>query len=196
MPSSARAAASHRAQFSRCSAIASSASSESSPRLKAASSSGVRQVLRPMPLSWQANVPMRCCVSRTRRFARVIRPPYNVPNDLYTFCQRQARHPDEACSWRVQGASRAEPAPHSIASDVTRLLPGVEMGIAERPQPDPAGAKQETSLTLLQRLRDRRVDAWQAMVQLYSPLVYYWCTRGGVRGPDVEDVSQEVFRAA
>ena len=34
------------------------------------------------------------------------------------------------------------------------------------------------------------------MVRLYSPLVAYWCGRGGVRGADAEDVMQEVFRAA
>src|SRR6266852_5547699 len=34
------------------------------------------------------------------------------------------------------------------------------------------------------------------MVQLYTPLVYHWCARGGVGGEDAQDVSQEVFRAA
>jgi RNA polymerase sigma-70 factor (ECF subfamily) len=34
------------------------------------------------------------------------------------------------------------------------------------------------------------------MVQLYTPLVYHWCARGGVRGEDAQDVSQEVFRVA
>jgi RNA polymerase sigma-70 factor (ECF subfamily) len=34
------------------------------------------------------------------------------------------------------------------------------------------------------------------MVQLYSPLVRYWCGRAGVRGADAEDVVQEVFKAA
>jgi RNA polymerase sigma-70 factor, ECF subfamily len=34
------------------------------------------------------------------------------------------------------------------------------------------------------------------MVQLYSPLVNYWCTRGGAQGADAEDVAQDVFRAA
>ncbi len=31
---------------------------------------------------------------------------------------------------------------------------------------------------------------------LYGPLVRFWCGRGGLRGPDVEDVAQEVFAAA
>jgi RNA polymerase sigma-70 factor (ECF subfamily) len=34
------------------------------------------------------------------------------------------------------------------------------------------------------------------MVHLYTPLVYHWCARGGLRGQDMEDVSQEVFRIA
>ena len=53
-----------------------------------------------------------------------------------------------------------------------------------------------TSVTLLQRLRDNEPEAWHTMVQLYTPLIYHWCARGGVRGADTEDVVQEVLRAA
>ncbi len=53
-----------------------------------------------------------------------------------------------------------------------------------------------TSLTLLQRLRDNDADAWRVMVGLYAPLVRHWCGRRGVRGADAEDVAQDVFRAA
>jgi RNA polymerase sigma-70 factor (ECF subfamily) len=53
-----------------------------------------------------------------------------------------------------------------------------------------------TSLTLLQRLRANDGDAWHVMVQLYTPLVCHWAARSGVRGADVEDVTQEVFHAA
>jgi RNA polymerase sigma-70 factor, ECF subfamily len=53
-----------------------------------------------------------------------------------------------------------------------------------------------TSLTLLERLRADEPDAWRAMVRLYSPLVYSWCGRSGVRGADADDVVQEVFQAA
>jgi RNA polymerase sigma-70 factor (ECF subfamily) len=49
---------------------------------------------------------------------------------------------------------------------------------------------------LLQRLRDNDGDAWRIMVQLYSPLVYHWAARDGVRSADIEDVAQEVFQAA
>ena len=53
-----------------------------------------------------------------------------------------------------------------------------------------------TSLTLLQRLLDNEPEAWRTMVQLYTPLLYHWCARSGVRGADAEDVVQEVFRVA
>jgi RNA polymerase sigma-70 factor (ECF subfamily) len=33
-------------------------------------------------------------------------------------------------------------------------------------------------------------------MRLYGPLVHYWCGRWGVRGADVEDLTQEVFRLA
>jgi RNA polymerase sigma-70 factor (ECF subfamily) len=59
------------------------------------------------------------------------------------------------------------------------------------PEPQPG-----TSLTLLQRLRDKEPAAWQTMVQLYTALVYHWCGKGGVRGADADDVAQEVFQAA
>ena len=59
-----------------------------------------------------------------------------------------------------------------------------------------ADPQRKTSLTLLQRLRANDNDAWRVTVQLYTPLVYHWCARGGVRGADAEDVAQEVFRAA
>jgi RNA polymerase sigma-70 factor, ECF subfamily len=44
-----------------------------------------------------------------------------------------------------------------------------------------------------------RVDeegAWQTVVQLYTPLVFHWCARGGVAQADADDVLQEVFLAA
>ena len=62
--------------------------------------------------------------------------------------------------------------------------------------PQPGRQPPGTSLTLLQRLRDNEPEAWRTMVQLYTPLIYHWCARGGVRGADAEDVVQEVFRAA
>ncbi|MHB1423927.1 MAG: RNA polymerase sigma factor [Gemmataceae bacterium] len=62
-----------------------------------------------------------------------------------------------------------------------------------RPALDP---QQTTSHTLLERLRANDGEAWHVMVQLYTPLVCHWAARGGVRGADVEDVTQEVLHAA
>jgi RNA polymerase sigma-70 factor (ECF subfamily) len=62
--------------------------------------------------------------------------------------------------------------------------------------PSAANPQQATSKTLLQRLRANDSEAWRVMVQLYTPLVRHWATRGGVRGVDVEDVTQEVLQAS
>jgi RNA polymerase sigma-70 factor (ECF subfamily) len=56
--------------------------------------------------------------------------------------------------------------------------------------------RQSTSLSLLERARRQEPQAWDRLVALYRPLVVFWCHRGGVRGLDAEDVSQEVFAAA
>jgi RNA polymerase sigma-70 factor (ECF subfamily) len=60
----------------------------------------------------------------------------------------------------------------------------------------PASKEPGTSLTLLQRLRANEPDGWRTMVHLYTPLVYRWCAPFNVRGPDADDVLQEVFRTA
>lgn len=52
-----------------------------------------------------------------------------------------------------------------------------------------------TSLTLLQRVRDRDEEAWRRLMHLYGPLVLRWCGHGGVVGQDADDVQQEVFQA-
>jgi RNA polymerase sigma-70 factor, ECF subfamily len=49
---------------------------------------------------------------------------------------------------------------------------------------------------LLQRIRSGDADGWRRVVDLYAPLVFHWCRRWGVHGPDAEDVAQEVFAAA
>ena len=54
---------------------------------------------------------------------------------------------------------------------------------------------QSTSLSLLQRIRNREEDAWRRLLHLYSPLVLHWCKRRDVSGQDAEDVLQEVFQA-
>jgi RNA polymerase sigma-70 factor (ECF subfamily) len=55
--------------------------------------------------------------------------------------------------------------------------------------------EQSTSLSLLERARRRDPQAWDRLLQLYRPLVLFWCRRAGLHGPDAEDVSQEVFAA-
>ncbi|HEX4130376.1 MAG TPA: sigma-70 family RNA polymerase sigma factor [Pirellulales bacterium] len=37
--------------------------------------------------------------------------------------------------------------------------------------------------------------AWQRLVQLYSPLVYYWCRQARLQAADAADVVQDVFHA-
>jgi RNA polymerase sigma-70 factor (ECF subfamily) len=51
-------------------------------------------------------------------------------------------------------------------------------------------------LSLLERVRANDAEAWQRLVRLYQPLVRFWCARGGVPDPDIEDVAQEAFAAA
>jgi RNA polymerase sigma-70 factor, ECF subfamily len=53
-----------------------------------------------------------------------------------------------------------------------------------------------TSLSLLQRIRNGDGSGWQRVVELYTPLVRYWCKRWGAEGPDADDVAQDVFQAA
>jgi RNA polymerase sigma-70 factor (ECF subfamily) len=52
-----------------------------------------------------------------------------------------------------------------------------------------------TSVSLLERVREQDAQAWQRLVQLYGPLVHFWCQRWGVPAEDAEDVVQEVFLA-
>jgi RNA polymerase sigma-70 factor (ECF subfamily) len=49
------------------------------------------------------------------------------------------------------------------------------------------------SSSLLGRLRAQDAEAWQRLVDLYGPLVYYWCRQ--LQPEDRADVFQEVFRA-
>lgn len=51
-----------------------------------------------------------------------------------------------------------------------------------------------TSLTLLERLQSPGdEDAWARFARLYTPLLYYWCRRAGLRQQDAADLVQEVF---
>ena len=53
-----------------------------------------------------------------------------------------------------------------------------------------------TSLTLIDRARANEADAWARLVMLYTPLVRHWCFAGGLQPNDIDDVVQEVCRAA
>jgi len=52
-----------------------------------------------------------------------------------------------------------------------------------------------TSPSLLVRVQRNDAEAWRRLVELYSPLVYSWCRRGGLAPSDAADVLQETFRA-
>ncbi len=49
------------------------------------------------------------------------------------------------------------------------------------------------SSTLLERVKARRPEAWERLVDLYAPVVYQWCRVSGVGREDAADVVQEVF---
>jgi RNA polymerase sigma-70 factor (ECF subfamily) len=54
----------------------------------------------------------------------------------------------------------------------------------------------ETPLSLLERVRTNDADAWRRLVELYRPLVLFWCARARVDPTDAEDVAQGVLVAA
>jgi RNA polymerase sigma-70 factor (ECF subfamily) len=53
----------------------------------------------------------------------------------------------------------------------------------------------ETSLSLLERIKGKDAQAWQRLLDLYRPLILHWCARWQVRGADADDVTQEVLQA-
>jgi RNA polymerase sigma-70 factor (ECF subfamily) len=50
-----------------------------------------------------------------------------------------------------------------------------------------------TSASLLARVRDADSDAWNRLVELYTPLIRRWLARVGVRPGDGEDLVQDVL---
>src|SRR5687768_4847883 len=52
-----------------------------------------------------------------------------------------------------------------------------------------------TSLSLVERVRANEPHAWQRFVQLYSPLVYYWCRQQGLQPADSADILQNVLQS-
>lgn len=64
---------------------------------------------------------------------------------------------------------------------------------AERPPKRRASLS--TSRSLLVRVRNDEGEAWSRLVDLYSPLVCYWCRQNGLAEQDLPDVAQDVFQA-
>src|SRR5262249_50716351 len=60
---------------------------------------------------------------------------------------------------------------------------------------DPTPSSWDTSLSLLERARNRDTVAWQKLVQLYSPLVFSWARRAELGDADAADLVQEVWQA-
>src|SRR5690348_2394285 len=60
--------------------------------------------------------------------------------------------------------------------------------------PPAKGVMNTTSVSLLQRLRrPEESGAWERFVQLYTPLIYHWACRAGLREADAADLVQDVF---
>jgi len=51
-----------------------------------------------------------------------------------------------------------------------------------------------TSLSLLYQLKANDAAAWERLVVLYAPLVFYWCRKLNLPEQDAADVLQEVFQ--
>ena len=56
-------------------------------------------------------------------------------------------------------------------------------------------ASGSTSSGLIRKAKQRDPRAWETLVNLYGPLVFYWCRRSGLEPADAADVVQEVFAA-
>jgi RNA polymerase sigma-70 factor (ECF subfamily) len=52
-----------------------------------------------------------------------------------------------------------------------------------------------TSRSLLDGVREHEPQAWQRLVSLYAPLVYYWCRKMDLAEQDMADVFQDVFQS-
>ncbi len=62
-------------------------------------------------------------------------------------------------------------------------------------QPTEPGSENRTSQSLIVGVQENDQEAWERLVELYSPLVYFWCQESGLPAPDLNDIFQEVFHA-
>lgn len=62
-------------------------------------------------------------------------------------------------------------------------------------QPRPSASDDSMSRSLLVRLRAMNPDAWEQLLSLYTPLVYFWCQKLGLPEQDIPDVVQDVFKS-
>ena len=51
-----------------------------------------------------------------------------------------------------------------------------------------------TSLSLIEQARTDDPDAWRRLCDIYSPMVYGWARRAGLKEEDAADIVQDVFR--
>lgn len=68
-------------------------------------------------------------------------------------------------------------------------------GQPDSPVPTSPSEVDGTSLSLLVRLKANDATAWDRLVVLYAPLIYYWCRKLYLPEQDAADVFQEVFQA-
>ena len=69
------------------------------------------------------------------------------------------------------------------------------MAQTKKGEPADTDNANQTSLSLIVRARGNDPVAWERLVNLYSPLVYFWCQESGLPQPDLHDVFQEVFHS-
>jgi RNA polymerase sigma-70 factor (ECF subfamily) len=66
---------------------------------------------------------------------------------------------------------------------------------SSRGEKEGRSASTGTSRSLLDCVRANEPQAWDRLVTLYAPLVFYWCRRWELPAQDAGDVFQEVFGA-
>ncbi len=59
--------------------------------------------------------------------------------------------------------------------------------------PTEPDSENRTSQSLIVGVKENNPDAWERLVELYSPLVYFWCQESGLPAADLNDIFQEVF---